>query len=88
VSYAVESEDRQFRNDDLTTTGFVMSDCTGFADRGLSAAAIVQLPYGIQLGDHGLAPAPPVDVNTGTTSTATPIPTTCAGYRSAAAAAI
>ena len=71
VSYTLsESEDRQFRNDDLTTEGFVMSDWyPALADRRhrLVASGIVQLPYDIQFSAiMDLRSALPVEVNTGT----------------------
>jgi hypothetical protein len=71
VSYTwSDSEDRQFRNDDLTTTGFVMSDWyPALADRRhrLVASGIVQLPYDIQLSAiMDLRSSLPFEVNTGT----------------------
>ncbi|MGH9323375.1 MAG: TonB-dependent receptor [Vicinamibacteria bacterium] len=71
VSYTwSDSEDRQFRNDDLTTTGFVMSDWyQAMADRRhrLVASGIVQLPYDIQFSAiMDLRSALPFEVNTGT----------------------
>jgi hypothetical protein len=71
VSYTwSDSEDRQFRNDDLTQAGFVMSDWyPAQADRRhrLVASGIVQLPYDIQLSAiMDLRSSLPFQVNTGT----------------------
>jgi hypothetical protein len=71
VSYTwSDSEDRQFRNDDLTQAGFVMSDWySAQADRRhrLVASGIVQLPYEIQLSAiMDLRSSLPFEVNTGT----------------------
>jgi hypothetical protein len=71
VSYTwSDSEDREFRNDDLTQAGFVMSDWyQAVADRRhrLVASGIVQLPYDIQLSAiMDLRSSLPFEVNTGT----------------------
>jgi hypothetical protein len=71
VSYTwSDSEDKEFRNDDLTRTGFVLSDWyPAQADRRhrLVASGIVQLPYDIQLSAiMDLRSSLPFEVNTGT----------------------
>ncbi|HXV63391.1 MAG TPA: TonB-dependent receptor, partial [Vicinamibacteria bacterium] len=71
VSYTwSDSEDRQFRIDDVTTPGFTMSDWyAAQADRRhrLVASGIVQLPYDIQLsGIIDVRSSLPFEVNTGT----------------------